>query len=364
MEFGRRRLLYGEPMFETVEPASGSLSALFVSAILAYWTPVTGAIAAESTVDVHTLKTICPPALKKLESAYDSMRGSGKRTFTNTVGGIHQRIENFEIVFDGKRRRLVETGVKDTFRESQTALHVTTAFVAAPELCFRLRRTSAMEGYSTVWMSSGASEASYRDILESIDAHNYQLNRPYCLPTDLKLSVLIQHPTFQAKSITLTSAGPRNHVRVEFEARTSANRSDPLYSWRKTAILKGWFVLCPELSWAMEEFEYFHHDGIDLVERGTLRYFDGGEFIPRLKCADETLSGNGRAMMRYLTELSEFSFGTSLSDDFAPAAFGLTNPAIYPANSWSGVLGLATLAALSLMAAVLCRYLFRRRTPA
>ncbi|HEY1376936.1 MAG TPA: hypothetical protein VGF55_09080 [Gemmataceae bacterium] len=306
------------------------------------------------------LKSLAPPALYQLEAAYGRVRGQGVTALKNAINNSKERVRHIEFAFDGASRRITETVTKDSFPASGTTSGASSIFVASPNYCFRLQRKTADKPYATIWMGRGEDKPEYDGLRDVMDTHNQMFCRPFILPTELRLATLIRHPSFVAKEVSSTTAAGLPAVRVVFEASAPDDKQDPLYLWRNSAPLSGWFVACPQQSWALHAYElnWRHQKKIPMKDMGTLEY-QGGDRFPLLKRAKNVMYANGRVSTEESIELSDLSFGPSPAEEFSPAAFGLAAADPAPRGQRSIAVWVLLIGCLSLGVAVGLRLMYR-----
>jgi len=283
-------------------------------------------------------------------------------------------VHEVEFAFDGKNRRLVETFAKVSLgpggapHPSQGSTYVD---VATPKLCFQLQRAPDAAAYTTSFMGSG--DATYENIRQRIDVHLQALNGVSRIANLVPVAMFIRHPTFEAKKISAVDIGGVAAVRVEYELRPTEDKDDPLAKSMKGCApgepWSGWFIVCPDRSWALHEYEYHYRQrgpGKRFTEKGIVRYYEGTkDGIPLIKHAENCTTVEGIPMQRIdQVDLSEIELRPSPASDFTPEAFGLKGgggalgPAVKP------FVWLLPLAAVSLLAALGFRHLSRRKAVA
>jgi hypothetical protein len=227
-----------------------------------------------------------------------------------------------------------------------------------------LERALGAADYTTRFMGSG--DATYEALRERIEVHLQMLNLPHRVAKWLPITQVVRHSTFAAKKINAVDIGGVAAVRVEFEVQPTADKDDPLFKWREAQPLLGWFVVCPDRSWALHEYEFHHQDrgtGKRITHKGTVRYEGMKDGIPLLKHAENwmTVEGlPGTAAIEQI-DLTEIELRPSPPEDFTPAAFGLAAPAPAASLPVKPAGWLLLLAALALALAFGFRYLSRRR---
>ncbi len=274
-------------------------------------------------VKPEELRDRCAKGIDRIEAAYGQMQGKGtlrsRNVYRNPVGAEHLDAINFAC--DGKDRLLVEYKAICTFRGGDRLVGRTSVNVATPKQCFQLHKNREDGSYTTDYMCDENIKA-YEEIRSTIDARSQMLTAPYRIANWLSPAQLVKHPSCVAKSISAVARGNLAGIRVEFEATGSSEKSDFLRTWRDSGKLSGWYVACPEQSWAIHQYEFRHYDKSSngqLTHTGKAQYGSVVDGIPILKSAEHTMALGAEVVSIHEINLTEIKLGPPPPNVFSEA---------------------------------------------
>lgn len=323
------------------------------------------AVSPGSPPNASDLVRLAVPSLAKLEAAYRRVSGTGVFSIHNSTANI-DRVHNVQFALTDGNELLIESVSRYTGSNAERTLGWTFVKVATPFQSFRLQRAPGREEYLTEFISKGPDAAAAAAIKESMRGSIQLLSAPYQFMGWIPLSKVVTHDAFSANSITDISGADWPSIRVSFQVQASSNKQDPLYVWRDSGPISGWFEVYPEHSFALRAFEIQMRepDAVQATQIGRLHYDRVEDGVPVLQRAERELKYGHRQMFTQSLELRSLAFGATDADRFTPAAFGLTAdiPALQVQSH--NLLWLWITIGVLLIIAVALRYAARRKVEA
>ncbi|NQT14611.1 MAG: hypothetical protein HQ582_17775 [Planctomycetes bacterium] len=301
-----------------------------------------------------------PEAAEKLRVAYTHARITAEQVSeSQEANGAEARppsIAELEMVRNGDRARFVRRGER-----------ATNASVATPNVSFSLKKIPDDDRFHIAQFAS-ASPVGYRSTLRRLHGREWSLHAAYGI-VDWSVLRWLAEPGFRIISVVRSEEDDRELITVHFRNAMLALEGGPLPQ-------AGWFSLCPDDGWAIQEYELHTQSPDGLQWHVRAEYGAEKNGVPALDRVRADWRGGDQRTGRITTKVKTLEFGPVPDSEFELAAFGLQPPPkgeVHQKNIWRRTLHATAWALTAVVLTLLLtltlhfavrRPIMRRRQPA